>query len=67
MFEAGNCPLRLKYMSTIGENRSLGILDTREWANIYKPQETKKKIPILLIGVNDFQCIKLFEIFFHRN
>ena len=36
LLEAGNCPLWLKYMSAVGENRSWGILDPGEQASVYK-------------------------------
>lgn len=36
LLEAGSCPLGLKYMSTVQENRNVCTLDTGEQASIYK-------------------------------
>lgn len=45
-------------MSNIGENRSLGILDSGEWANICEPRD-KMRIPVFIMAS---ECIPVNNI-----
>lgn len=66
--EAGNCSLWQKGVSTVGENRSLGILDSGEQASCVEVKRDKmRKYLSFSCEVDGFQCIKLLGILFNAN